>query len=406
MPDPQATPPTTQNGRPLRVGLLWHSLTSGNLGVRALTLSQLILLEDIAKETGISLDITIFGNRKHAYPESAFDSDVVTIAEKYVPIQIDPLIKKSLRLRQAYREMDLVIDIGEGDSFTDIYGKTRYWRQIQSRLMVLASGRPLILGPQTVGPFKPGRNEILPRLILQRAKGSFVRDDESFDYVRTMTKKAPVQTATDLAMLLPFDPPPDQTRARPRVGINVSGLLYSTKTDLRDFGIHLDYRAMIHDLIDAFAPLADVVIVNHVVAEPGHIDNDNDAAQALKTRYPDLEIAPDFMDPRDAKTYIATLDFFTGARMHACIGAFSSCTPLIPMAYSRKATGLFDSLGYDMVTDLTHETEGSAVVAAVLDGFHRRDQLKQRVTESYQRAAAKLAIYRNALQALITEHRP
>ena len=45
-----------------------------------------------------------------------------------------------------------------------------------------------------------------------------------------------------------------------------------------------------------------------------------------------------------------------GARMHACIAAFSSGVPVVPMAYSRKFEGLFGSLGYDRTVDCTADS--------------------------------------------------
>jgi polysaccharide pyruvyl transferase WcaK-like protein len=47
------------------------------------------------------------------------------------------------------------------------------------------------------------------------------------------------------------------------------------------------------------------------------------------------------------------MDVFVGARMHATIAAFSSGVPTIPIAYSRKFEGLFGSLGYNHVIDIT-----------------------------------------------------
>ena len=67
----------------------------------------------------------------------------------------------------------------------------------------------------------------------------------------------------------------------------------------------------------------------------------------LRARYPRAIVAPAFRTPVEAKSYIAGMDFFAGARMHACIAAVSSGVPVYPLAYSRKFNGLFvETLGY------------------------------------------------------------
>ena len=61
----------------------------------------------------------------------------------------------------------------------------------------------------------------------------------------------------------------------------------------------------------------------------------------------------------EAKSYIASMDLFSGARMHATIAATSSGVPVIPVAYSRKFNGLYDTLKYkyyiDAKADITLE---------------------------------------------------
>ena len=65
----------------------------------------------------------------------------------------------------------------------------------------------------------------------------------------------------------------------------------------------------------------------HVLPEDGartHREDDFAANAVLAEEFPKLVTAPRFATPSEAKSYIAGLDFFMGARMHACIAAFSS----------------------------------------------------------------------------------
>lgn len=74
-----------------------------------------------------------------------------------------------------------------------------------------------------------------------------------------------------------------------------------------------------------------------------------------------------------------------GSRMHATIGALTSNTPVIPVAYSRKFTGLFDSVDYPYVVDLqTLDTESA--VKQIKDRIENYEDTKETTERSYQNA--------------------
>jgi polysaccharide pyruvyl transferase WcaK-like protein len=93
-------------------------------------------------------------------------------------------------------------------------------------------------------------------------------------------------------------------------------------------------------------------------------------------------LAPRFSNPIEAKSFISGLDFFTGARMHACIAAFSSGVAVCPMAYSRKFNGLFvDTLKYQWLGDCVNTTE-DIVFQNIIDAFENRIELKNTINTS------------------------
>ena len=63
-----------------------------------------------------------------------------------------------------------------------------------------------------------------------------------------------------------------------------------------------------------------------------------------------------------------------GARMHACIAAFSAGVPVVPMAYSRKFAGLFGAMGYDETVDCTSQS-AEEILTRIFDAFERRGDL-------------------------------
>ncbi|MET4697649.1 colanic acid/amylovoran biosynthesis protein [Constrictibacter sp. MBR-5] len=380
----------------LRVGLLWHSLASGNLGVRALTLAQLAILETAAEAAGREVEAVIFGHPDWGAPRLDYAGRLVRLAPPH-DLTAVALFRRTGDLLGAFRRCDLLIDIGEGDSFTDVYGWRRYVKQLASKALALRSGRPLILAPQTIGPFGRGRR-LPPAALLRRAAHVFARDAESEAFARRLAPTANLALATDVAFLLPWEAPARPRGGPLRIGLNVSGLLYQG----RGFGLPVPYAALVDALLADWTGRAgyEVHLVAHVLAAPGEADQDGAVSRQLARRFPAARLAPAFTDPRAAKSWIAGLDFFVGARMHACVAAFSAGVPLVPLAYTRKATGLFRSLGYDAVADLRSGSLEDAV-RIVGDGLAGRAALAAAAAAGNRRAAERLRVYTDLVAHLV-----
>ncbi len=84
------------------------------------------------------------------------------------------------------READAVLDITGGDSFTDMYGPRRFRAGSAFKRLVLALGKPLILLPQTYGPYRDPRHRAIAADIVRRAAMAWARDERSFATLREL----------------------------------------------------------------------------------------------------------------------------------------------------------------------------------------------------------------------------
>lgn len=384
---------------PIRACLIMHSTRSDNLGVGALTVAEVDILRALAKELNRPLELTVFDWRDARTPYVTGDD--ITIVDLSRRTMLDPREFFTLA-----RRSDLVIDIGAGDSFADIYGAGRLKRMFVLKYLTHLARTPLVMAPQTIGPFTKGWSKTLARLSMRLCAVVASRDAMSTKAARELGRHDVIE-ASDVALRLPYDPPAPRASGGPvKVGINVSGLLmaggYSGKND---FGIQMDYPGLIRDLIRHFQAHpagCEVHLVSHVIVTKGWMQKEDDlrASQALGEEFADVVVAPDFASPSEAKTYIAGLDFFMGARMHACIAAFSSGVPVVPMAYSRKFEGLFGTIGYTRTVDCTSETN-TAVFDKITQAFEDRDTLQAEAEAALDEGRAKLKVYENALRDLI-----
>ncbi len=307
----------------------------------------------------------------------------------------------------AFGQVDCALNLNIGDSFTDIYGWRRLLFLSATALISMARRVPTIFSPQTIGPFRNPRARRLAHFILRRTRVIVARDEASFAYTRMLAPRATVLLATDVALALPFE---DRSHMRgkgqERVGINVSGLLFAAAEAGRNpFGMSIDYARFSRALIRALlARGAEVHLISHVSSRTDATDDDRRSADLLAAEFPDLVRAPDFIDPSEAKSYISGLDFLVAGRMHACIGAYSAGTPVVPIAYSRKFGGLFDSLGYRWLVPVSGMDDAEALTF-ILDALDRRETLSRDMATGMSRVNHLLDTYRRSLRMLFRELR-
>ncbi|HZZ69126.1 MAG TPA: polysaccharide pyruvyl transferase family protein [Phenylobacterium sp.] len=381
--------------RPIRIGLLWHSTNSGNLGVGALTLANMAIARDVAVEMGLDPKFMIFGM-----------SDT---GASYVPREladIFPIVARSMLSPGGYwkaiGQQDVVLDIGAGDSFADIYSLLRFAYLWLTKVVATVRRKPLLLSPQTIGPFTKPLYRLAARIALRGAAAVVVRDQPSFDAMKSLAPKVRTIQSTDVAFALPFE---DRSTAkngpRIRVGINASGLLFGDAVTGRNrFALSFDYAELMRRFIADLLARGDVDVhlFAHVVSDDP-VDDDRSAIDRLKAEFPAVTRTPDFAGPSEAKAFISSLDFMVSGRMHACIGALSALTAVVPIAYSRKFRGVFGMLQYPWLVD-TQGSDTDRALAYLNAAVDRRAELGADAAAGMKRVQPLLDNYRAELRSL------
>ena len=383
----------------IKVGLLWHSVNSDNLGVVALTVSNIAIVEAVAKELGESVTFEVYGWRDPGADQISRPN--VTIRPMGTREIIDPS-----KLRRWAKGCDVVLDISAGDSFADIYGARRFVYNVLAKFAVYLSRTPMIMSPQTIGPFNRSWARFAAGFMMRRANVVIARDNLSTDYLAQFKLKNNME-ATDVAFRLPYVEQAAFPGSKTHVGINVSGLLYNGGyTRSNDFGLKSDYKAFTRQLIAGIVANPDnqLHLIGHVNSETMQVEDDYRVAESLAQEFPGTIVAPRFANPSEAKTYISRLSFFCGARMHACIAAFSSGVPVVPIAYSRKFIGLFGTLGYKHVADCKSQSSDEMIML-IMASLANRKALKTEVDRGRKLAEQKLDIYESVLREIILKKR-
>lgn len=373
----------------VKIGLIWHNVSSGNLGVSALSIANLILINKACKELGITPEFHTIGDGQLVSDDNKqLVVEQIGIYFSHTTISIRAIVFNPWRLAQYINyisKFDVIFDIGAGDSFSDIYGGKRLAIQAFTKFVSAAAVRKSVLSPQTLGPFNSYKSRVLAWLILKGTRLVFARDSLSFTVGERFGS---IHLSTDVAFSLPYNRS-NIKNTKLTIGINVSGLLWNGGyTGGNQFGLGHDYREYISNLVKYFVEMSNVEVrlISHVISTTEFEEREDDylACNKVKEMFPECIVAPRMTNPIVAKNYIAELDYFTGARMHATIAAFSAGVPVTPYAYSRKFKGLYDTIGYNNVLE-ARQLSAPEAVAINVEHFSNRKDLKNNIIKCNER---------------------
>ena len=305
-------------------------------------------------------------------------------------------------------ESKVVCDVSGGDSFTDMYPDDRIEEHAGYKELVLDSGLPLVLLPQTYGPFDKSLERATR--IVRNCEACFARDERSFETLKTMLGSEfdpdRHRSGVDMAFGLEARKPQENLHsdiqdwiddgASPLVGFNVSGLIgRSPETGREHYGFKADYRAVLLGFFTELLSTTDsrVVLIPHVMS-PYSEESDSLASQwvidALPREYADrIRMSSVDLDQCEVKWLISKMDWFCGTRMHATIAALSSEVPTATISYSDKALGVFESCGQGGEVFDPRVLGSNVIVEALIDAFHRRVEVKASLTNSIGRVRAQ-----------------
>ena len=357
----------------MRALVLWAEPHSANLGVRALGQGSASLLKRVWPE----IEVEFQGFGPGAAPLRI--GNPRTLVRHY--------LARHSELVDWIRTFDLVLDTRAGDSFADIYGLRRLATMSAMAELVRKAGVPMVMGPQTIGPFGTVRGTRMARWSLRRATIVMARDSDSARESSRLGREVDALT-TDVVFALAV---PQVQKSRDVI-FNVSGLLWSENP-------HVDstrYQNVVTEICrSVVAGGRQLTLLSHVL-DSDLADNDVPAAKDLAAR---LGGTVEVVVPRsleEVREVLASGAIVAGSRMHACLNALSVGTPAVSLAYSRKFEPLMRDLGWDHGIDL--RTDDNAA-RAVLELLNRAD-LDDGVRDVRGRADALLTTAEQSLRAL------
>ena len=362
----------------MKIGLMGCEFLSPNKGCEALTYSIISILNklDCIENSSIIYNFsgTELGTIEKEFPKFKF-------------INMKPKLKDiTFKYFKALHSCNIIFDATMGDSFSDIYSKSYYNHLIHHKKIAEILCKNYILLPQTYGPFSDEKSEKSARGVFKKALKIYCRDEMSKKMLEDKFNIKNSELTSDMAFILPYkkDLYKFKKSNKKKIGINVSGLLYKGGFEKNNqFGLKINYKDFINKLIEYLNNNNyEVHLISHVIdlSDNAH-DDDYKVCESLQKKYNKCILSPIFNNPIEAKSYISNMDYFIGSRMHATIASFSSNVITIPISYSRKFEGLFNSLNYKYVINGKNEDVDSAL-KKVKEYLNNADKLKEQQDRS------------------------
>jgi colanic acid/amylovoran biosynthesis protein len=384
--------------------LLGVSLNSGNRGVNALTRGTITWILNNFENPKISLiSYSVSEKKEHEIqfnskkyiieeiPSGSLKKGLIAGILSFV-IKKESILGKYNKNCKLIKESDFVLDISEGDSFSDIYGWERFLLHSFIKLLTINIGKKLVFLPQTIGPFKRKWVKVCAGWLMRNAHYVFVRDMLSYDIAKKdgNVKEERLSFIPDMAFYMQPNGEGVKEKIEKKeqnekiIGLNISGLLYNGGyTQNNMFNLKSDYKEMILRLMNKLLEDKNnkIMLVPHVLTKENDVEDDLTAIKniykQIDKKYQDRIIAVESIYREDQYKYlISKCDFFMGSRMHACIAAISTLVPTVPLAYSRKFVGVWNNFGLgDNVADLTLDSE-EEVNKKIVINFNKKEEIK------------------------------
>lgn len=353
----------------IKIGFFFGTLLHENMGCNALNYSFIQLCEEIAKIKNWHFQYVMFWDIPSSFKHEdlptelrSYDITFQKVPDSYFRLFIKGLLKDHMHdyneFYNTVKSCDFFVDSCGGDSFSDIYGNYTLRYIHKNHKLAYKYNKPIILLPQTIGPFNTREGEKRASQMMQKATMIYVRDELSKTVAQKYISQNKIFYTIDMAFQMKYPTYKDiYNKNKTRIGVSPSALLWNGGyTGQNQFGLKSNYKNLIRDIIKHLIEKDyEVNLLAHVLYGTASKPREDDywLCKQLHEEFPATILAPYFYSPTEAKSFIATLNGLMSSRMHCCIGAYSSGVPVFTLGYSRKFNGLFnETLKYRYGSDL------------------------------------------------------
>lgn len=331
-----------------KILIIGANYNSFNKGVGALSLSVIDIIKKKYPKAKITILDLHYNNQKNSDKTINFIILNKTKLILFFIFSNFTFLNFSPNKFSKLQKQDLILDIGEGDSFSDIYEFKRIIAFSILKIIFYNLNKKIIMLPQTIGPFNSLIGKFFAKASLNKVTTIYVRENISYKLAKELTKNPnKIKLSSDLAFTLKPKIVPN-FKYKNFIGINVSGLLYNRSQRQKLLGKNFNYPKLISKIVEYFLTIKKtVILIPHTYSIKGKAGFDDlKACQDIRSKIKNknLRIISNSHTAKELKYIIGKSEYFIGSRMHSCIAAISQLVPTTPISYSYKFEGVFKKL--------------------------------------------------------------
>lgn len=344
------------------IGILGTTFSNQDISNMCIAYSLLFLLETIKNEKKEDWKYVFFEavDNNQNFPEiedtylSSLDYMIVPIIRKG-NLRISNQIKTHFQIKSTIPKCDIMIDISKSNMCTIISGKNNFlfWSKIKK--YTLSQNIPLIMVPQTYGPFQNDEFLKIEKEILEKSSLVLCRDKKSKEYIQSFSH-CDVKVTTDLSFDLPVYPVEElKNDSKRKIGIQISYSVYKESME----GNH-KYKLYILSLIEYLE--RDYFYSIYLIP---YNSQDMEIIKDIHRLYPFTNIIPYCKSPMHQNGYISQMDILFGTEIYASMAAFSKKVKTIPIHGSRESKRIFKNINYDIGILLLEESLETCLIKSL-----------------------------------------
>lgn len=260
-----------------------------------------------------------------------------------------------------------------------------WWSMLISRtceiLVAKSFGKPVILFPNSIGPFRTWFGRFLARLSLNNCDHVLIRDSISYEIVKRLGIRALKTLTYDTALL--YTPQRKNVRTDfPRPILGVSAGIYSRSLSQREVENYITAHATALDrAVEKYGFF--VVFLPHYISGFSYDDLEVSKLILHKMKNKDRAEIVNTAAVEEFKLYLDQMDMIISSKMHPAVLGASGYVPLLCILYDHKQTSFFERLGMiDCTLGIREVSPGnlsSKIEHVWNQSNHLRESLKEQI---------------------------
>jgi len=268
----------------------------------------------------------------------------------------------------------------EGASFlpSNVYWIFTWWTMLASKtwdvLIAKYYGKPIVMFPNSLGPFKTVIGRFLSRLALNSCSLILIREPISYRIAESLRVRTTKILTYDTTWLFESTINPKlKNDSGPRVGVSpgIYSHVFSEEEIERQI---VSYAEAIDEAVEKFG--FSFVFLPQYISGFKYDDLEVSKMIVQKMKNNDRAVIVKIDNAEEFKSFVDKMDMMISSKMHPAVLALSGYVPTVCIAYDHKQNGLFEGLDMTKCVIPLYELSGERLFSKICYVWNNKERIK------------------------------